>query len=228
MLLTSTLILLATLLSALPTSSAHLGFDVSQALSSSDAACMRSKGFRRAMTRATLCSSGTLDARLHANLRALHDGHFDDVGVYLFPCITGDHCPSLEEQVAVVVKALVAANASTTTTTLWLDIEAGSTCPWHAAASDNERALRELVTAARRHFHRVGVYSSMHNWLSIFKRSSFSFDALKDLPLWYAHYDNEPHFSDFVAFGGWTKPAMKQFADSGNECAVRFDINYYE
>ena len=29
-------------------------------------------------------------------------------------------------------------------------------------------------------------------------------------PLWYAHYDNNPSFSDFTAFNGWSSPAMKQ------------------
>ena len=28
----------------------------------------------------------------------------------------------------------------------------------------------------------------------------------------YAHYDASPSFSDFVSFGGWTKPAIKQYA----------------
>ena len=28
--------------------------------------------------------------------------------------------------------------------------------------------------------------------------------------LWYAHYDNNPSFSDFSPFGGWSKPAIKQ------------------
>ena len=27
-------------------------------------------------------------------------------------------------------------------------------------------------------------------------------------PLWYAHYDNNPSFSDFTPFNGWTQPAM--------------------
>ena len=29
-------------------------------------------------------------------------------------------------------------------------------------------------------------------------------------PLWYAHYDNLPAFSDFVSFGGWKTPYAKQ------------------
>ena len=31
-----------------------------------------------------------------------------------------------------------------------------------------------------------------------------------DMPLWYAHYDNIPSFSDFSSFGGWTTPYAKQ------------------
>ncbi len=27
-----------------------------------------------------------------------------------------------------------------------------------------------------------------------------------DVPLWYAHYDNNPSFSDFTPFADWTKP----------------------
>lgn len=28
------------------------------------------------------------------------------------------------------------------------------------------------------------------------------------LPLWYPHYDNNPSFSDFQSFGGWTTPLL--------------------
>ena len=30
------------------------------------------------------------------------------------------------------------------------------------------------------------------------------------MPLWYAHYDNNPSFSDFSPFGGWKEPYAKQ------------------
>jgi hypothetical protein len=29
-------------------------------------------------------------------------------------------------------------------------------------------------------------------------------------PLWYAHYDNLPAFTDFASFGGWKTPYAKQ------------------
>jgi hypothetical protein len=45
--------------------------------------------------------------------------------------------------------------------------------------------------------------------------------------LWYAHYDNSPSFSDFAAFGGWTKPAIKQFQGDTTLCGAGVDKNYY-
>jgi hypothetical protein len=49
----------------------------------------------------------------------------------------------------------------------------------------------------------------------------------KDLPLWYPHYDNVPNFSDFKPFGGWTKPAMKQFWNTMKICGTAIDSNVY-
>jgi len=46
-------------------------------------------------------------------------------------------------------------------------------------------------------------------------------------PLWYAHYDNSPSFSDFKAFGGWSKPAIKQFQGTTSICGASVDKNFY-
>ena len=50
-------------------------------------------------------------------------------------------------------------------------------------------------------------------WPSIF---GSSFTAFSDLPLIYAHYDNVPSFYDFTPYGGWEKPAGKQFWDGAD------------
>jgi len=43
--------------------------------------------------------------------------------------------------------------------------------------------------------------------------------------LWYAHYDNNPSFSDFSPFGGWSKPAIKQVRrESLGSLAVSLEI----
>ncbi len=42
-------------------------------------------------------------------------------------------------------------------------------------------------------------------------------------------YDQDPSFDDSWAweFGGWTKPAIKQFWDHGPNCGPDVDQNYY-
>ena len=45
--------------------------------------------------------------------------------------------------------------------------------------------------------------------------------------LWYAHYDNSASFSDFKAFGGWSKPTYKQFAGTTSLCGAGVDKNYH-
>lgn len=34
----------------------------------------------------------------------------------------------------------------------------------------------------------------------------------------YAHYDNNPSFSDFSSFGGWKSPHAKQYAGDVTQC----------
>lgn len=62
-------------------------------------------------------------------------------------------------------------------------------------------------------------------WQSIFG-SKTACASVGNYNLWYAHYDNVVSFSDFSAFGGWTKPAMKQFAGDVTVCGLDVDKNY--
>lgn len=43
----------------------------------------------------------------------------------------------------------------------------------------------------------------------------------------YAHYDMNPSFSDWYSFGGWSKPAIKQYAGDQYFCSAGVDKNYY-
>lgn len=45
-----------------------------------------------------------------------------------------------------------------------------------------------------------------------------------NLDLWYAHYDNQPNFNDFNPFGGWNRPAWKQY--SGDQILCDLDVDY--
>jgi hypothetical protein len=43
----------------------------------------------------------------------------------------------------------------------------------------------------------------------------------------YAHYDEDPSFDDWQAFGGWSVPTIKQFDDSPPVCNTSIDYNWY-
>jgi hypothetical protein len=63
-------------------------------------------------------------------------------------------------------------------------------------------------------------------WQSIFG-SFTACPSVASQQLWYAHYDNSASFSDFAAFGGWTKPAIKQFQGDTTLCGAGVDKNFY-
>jgi hypothetical protein len=55
--------------------------------------------------------------------------------------------------------------------------------------------------------------------------ASGSSHALSSYPLWYPHYDNNPSYSDWSSFGGWTKPAIKQYVGDTTASSAYIDLN---
>lgn len=93
---------------------------------------------------------------------------------------------------------------------------------------DNCAFLDALVNAFKNSGKLVGIYSSLYQWESIFgNRANCPF--FTGLPLWYAHYDNDPSFNDYAkySFGGWSKPSIKQYVGDTSACGVGIDLNYY-
>ncbi len=74
---------------------------------------------------------------------------------------------------------------------------------------------------------KVGVYASASQWNSILgSKSACTEVATMASELWYPHYDKNPSFSDFASFGGWSKPAIKQYQGDITVCGVDSDLNY--
>ena len=88
---------------------------------------------------------------------------------------------------------------------VWLDIEGKQ---YWVSSTENKNWYQELVDSCAANGIRCGVYSSSSQWEEIFGSISYTYGS--DMPLWYAHYDGSPSFSDFSAFGGWKKPYAKQ------------------
>ena len=57
--------------------------------------------------------------------------------------------------------------------------------------------------------------------------SRTSCTSVASVQLWYAHYDNNPSFSDYRQIGGWSKPNIKQYKGDTTLCGAGVDLNYY-
>jgi len=102
---------------------------------------------------------------------------------------------------------------------LWLDIE-GS---WPANKNSNAQFIAEMSAALTSAGVNHGVYTSSYQWSAI----TGGYTGLSHLPLWYPHWDGQESFGDFVAFGGWTKPAIKQYKGNSQLCGQGVDLNWY-
>ena len=142
-------------------------------------------------------SLGTIDPNACLSLSAANAAGFAVRDAYLFPC---PKCKTTPKQQLRALVAFLQTCPSAWSGRIWLDIEGPSM--WLGNKKSNEAWYRDLVNACVHGGIKCGVYSSPGEWGQLFPRG-FSYG--KWLPLWYAHYDNMPSFSDWpsVAFGGW-------------------------
>lgn len=155
---------------------------------------------------------------LAAAIAGAWSGGFSHVDVYAFMC---SNCHNGPESAKSLVEYLRSHNSKFGQ--IWLDVEQCQDC-WSKDLSSNCEFVKSLAQQYESMGVKVGVYASEYEW-SITVGSSCRMDSH---PLWYADYDENPSFSGFRSFGGWTHPAMKQFADhAGNSCGVSVDRNWY-
>ena len=104
---------------------------------------------------------------------------------------------------------------------LWLDIEG----TWSSDYTANVNFIQGMVNEAAALNITLGMYTSKNSWTAITGNS----DKFSSIPLWYPHYENTPNpsFSDFVPFGGWSKPNVKQYKGTTSLCGASVDENWY-
>ncbi len=113
---------------------------------------------------------------------------------------------------------------------LWLDVEE---TPDGQTASDLEGLVQDAIDAFNEEVRErgldmdVGIYSGYGFWTSYMGNT----EAFSDLPLWYAHYDNDPSFDDWedLNFGGWEEPWGKQYQGTSNlnDASPVVDLNTF-
>jgi len=194
----------------LPLAFAFSGVDVSSAVDTWS--CLKTKGYDFAIIRGYQ-SNGAVDpnaARTIANAKA---AKIDYVDTYFFPCVP---CGNPAGQATTFWNELGGKFG-----TVWLDIEVYH---WSSNHEDNQRFISTLADTLAAKGAKIGIYTNLYNWGSIV---GSGWSAMSKYPLWYAHYDNSPSFSDFEAFGGWKKPAIKQYNGSSDVCGTSVDLDWY-
>lgn len=195
------------------------GVDISQPFSTSTFTCMKNNGVTFVIPRA-YCSFGGPDSHAVANLQNARAAGLS-TNVYMFPCRGKSGTAQVNDLFSHVSPSLYG--------TVWIDVETNpsSGCSWsgHSAASNCD-FVTEIVKAIQSHGKIAGIYASLSMWNSIMG-SQHACSGLSSHPLWYAHYDKNPSFSDFTSFGGWTKPYMKQYVGDTTLCGAGVDYNYH-
>ncbi|CAN0174075.1 unnamed protein product, partial [Ectocarpus fasciculatus] len=194
------------------------GVDICDPASKSTYDCFAESGFGDMVIPRGYHSTGSVDTNICDNLKNAQQAGIPYRDTYMFPCPTCSS--SASAQLSSLVSYLnTTCDSGVWSGRVWLDIEGEQ---YWMSSSSNQKWYEELVDSCSSNGIRCGVYSSSSQWESIFGSKSYSYGA--DMPLWYAHYDNSPSFSDYSSFGGWSEPYAKQYAGDTTLCSG-FDVD---
>eukprot|EP01116_Phalansterium_solitarium_P010459 TRINITY_DN2524_c0_g1_i1.p1 TRINITY_DN2524_c0_g1~~TRINITY_DN2524_c0_g1_i1.p1 ORF type:complete len:261 (-),score=86.33 TRINITY_DN2524_c0_g1_i1:64-846(-) len=194
--------------------------DICQSMAPSDWPCIVNQGYTFAIIQGWSggygYNSGLSDCV--ANAWAAGMAHVD---VYVFFCPNCDGCSDPAGTIQTMVNNMAGQNIKYGM--LWFDTEQCDGC-WNDAGS-NAAYIHTGVNQAVSMGVTVGMYSSPYEWGQTVGGDT-SFTAY---PLWYANYDGDQSFDDWSSdpFGGWSSPAMHQFAGDASVCGIDVDLTWY-
>lgn len=186
------------------------GIDISTEYGVDDFNCLNQAGYSFVIVRCYR-SSGEVDTNCPDNIANAWAANMSYVGAYIFPCSS---CGDGGSQAQKTIDYLTSYNS--TIGQIWLDIE-GPGSYWGSDTGSNQAFFEDMVNTIVANNLSVGVYTSASQWGPIMG-DDYTYPADQDFPLWYAHYDNNPSFSDFSPFADWSQPTVKQYTDSGSAC----------
>mmetsp|Transcript_7847 Transcript_7847/g.19220 ORF Transcript_7847/g.19220 Transcript_7847/m.19220 type:complete len:234 (-) Transcript_7847:257-958(-) len=216
---------------------ATMGVDVSYP--PRDWGCLRSQGVEFAIARVGR-STGSPDPNARTMVSGAKNAGIKYVDGYIFPCYK---CGGGKAQVEAAVRALTLdrdeserkegmegmayreerlnSTSGAMIGQLWLDIE--GTQYWSSSHSSNIAFIRDMTEGCNSVGITCAFYTSESQWAPITGGTT----EFSGYQLWYAHYDGNPSFSDFKPFGGWSKPAIKQYRGDATMCGSGVDVNFY-
>ena len=192
------------------------GLDMCTVHSVSSLQCFINNGFTFTIPRCW-CSTGVWDSGCVQSVSNSHAAGMSRVDVYFFPCFS---CGNPGGQVYTFWDTVIAYDMDISW--VWYDLEG----EWSSSYATNQAFFEELIYYTRSIGFYYGIYSNWNGWWYFFGYD-YLFDYASVTPLWYPHYDWVDDFSDFITFGGWTTPAIKQYIDNIDTlCDGIVDFNY--
>eukprot|EP01121_Diplochlamys_sp_Union-15-3_P020375 TRINITY_DN7936_c0_g1_i1.p1 TRINITY_DN7936_c0_g1~~TRINITY_DN7936_c0_g1_i1.p1 ORF type:complete len:236 (+),score=39.88 TRINITY_DN7936_c0_g1_i1:38-709(+) len=191
------------------------GVDVSSLISVDSFNCLKSKGFGDRVVVRISREGGEIDSNAVATLKNAATAGYPQIDGYIFPCYKCD--PVVQVNNAINNLRSHGANFSM----IWWDIEWGG----QGTCDENVSWLEKAIAQGQALGLKMGVYANWNSWVALM----CTWTGASHLPIWYPHYEvpENPSFSDFRPFGGWTKPFGKQFKGTTALCDAEVDENYF-
>uniref|UniRef100_A0A6C0I875 Glycoside hydrolase n=1 Tax=viral metagenome TaxID=1070528 RepID=A0A6C0I875_9ZZZZ len=195
------------------------GVDMSTLVSRSSFECLKNRGINFVIVRCYM-KSDIPDPNCPSTVANAWAAGIPRVDVYFFPGVY--QCASSPERQVSVFKAFVNLK-KIKIQMVWVDVEPCECC-WSSSKDANFKKVKGIVNGLVKAGFKVGIYASSNSWSVVCGNN-----RLQTFPLWYPHYQNppSPSFSDFVPFGGWTKPTMKQIQGTHTVCNAEIDANWH-
>ena len=218
--------------------------------------CLLGQGYSTAIIRA-LKSSGDSDENAFTNILNAKKAGFLSVDVYIFPCRGKDAVLQVDQidqnslfssslnvfytspfndfmkfkRVRQLMNIYDSFKVTEMFKMVWIYIDANPSlgCGWSSySISSNCEFLKKIVKALEGKGKKVGIYSNRDRWTQVFGNEEYCKEFV-NYPLWYSHHDQNPSFNDWslIRFGGWTKPAIKQYDKDIKICECDINSNFF-
>lgn len=112
---------------------------------------------------------------------------------------------------------------------IWIQVV--SPANWYDTIAPNMAVINSIANRARQYGVQVGIYTSYYEWNMI---TSGWLNVGNDVKLWYWHVygggitgESSANFNDFLSFGSWAVPTVKQFAQTETACSLTVNRNVY-
>ncbi|KAG9391127.1 Glycoside hydrolase, family 25 [Carpediemonas membranifera] len=183
-----------------------------------DLECLKHNGYEFGIIQAQ-CSNGVYNSHVAQAFRNAKAAGIKYVDLYFFPSKSHDAA----SQVRNTVNHLKADGLHSSSTQMWIDIE--NTGLFFPSCSENVRFIREIVDNLRKEWPgKIGIYTSESQWSPITCNSK----DFADMQLWWPRYDGVGTLThNWRSFGGWSRPAIKQYHNTMSICGTQIDEDCY-